>query len=227
MKLQQFLGGIEGLGPVAVEKRVFVQPWEARLFGVHATMMGTSIWAWPDLRVKAEGMNPLDYFKYRYYIKWQGAMAEFLIERGYIEADELDALTQRFLDNPDTPLPDTGNSMITDRVIDYLWTGDNPYRNIATRPRFKVGDNVCVKDVPLGIHTRLPGYLRNKIGVVEVVYDGAYLYWDKGPTDGLGTPQPVYNVRFNTTDIWPEIPDHGDVLYNDFFEVYLDSAQSQ
>jgi hypothetical protein len=27
MKLQHYLGGFEGLGPVTYEKRVFVEPW--------------------------------------------------------------------------------------------------------------------------------------------------------------------------------------------------------
>ena len=40
MKLQHHLGGLEGLGPVAFEKRVFVEEWEKRIFGIHAAMMG-------------------------------------------------------------------------------------------------------------------------------------------------------------------------------------------
>jgi nitrile hydratase beta subunit len=224
MKLQQYLGGLEGLGPVNVEKRVFVKPWEAQLFGVHVAMMGTRIWAWPDLRVLAEAMNPLDYFKYRYYIKWLGGMTAFLVERGYIDQEELDKRTQFFLEHSDAALPDVGNDKITDRVVDYLWTGDDLYRDVAVAPVFQVGDKVKVRDMPSSAHTRIPGYLRNKVGVVETVYPGAYLYWDKGPTDGINTPQATYNVRFDTCAIWPDIPDRGDTLYNDFFEAYLEPA---
>lgn len=68
MKLQHYLGGLEGLGPVTFEKRVFVEPWEKRIFGIHVAMMALSsqlalpatsspfktIWTWADLRKGAE-----------------------------------------------------------------------------------------------------------------------------------------------------------------------------
>lgn len=224
MKVQHYLGGIENLGPVDVEKRVFVEPWEAQLFAVHTTMMGTGIWAWPDLRVLAESMNPLDYFKYRYYIKWLGGMCKFLISRNYISEKELEAKTKYYLENPDAAQPNAGNNDVTERVIEYFYTGANPYRDVAVNPIFRVGDTVRVKDMPPAVHTRLPGYLRNRIGVVETVYKGAYLYADNVPTDGICTAQPVYLVKFKTRDLWDDIPDKGDVLYNDCFEVYLEAA---
>ncbi len=224
MKLQHFLGGIENLGPVAFEKRVFVEPWEEQLFAVHTTMMGTGIWAWPDLRVLAEGMNPVAYLKYRYYIKWLGGMCAFLISKNYISEKELEEKTSFYLKNPEAALPESKNGDITDRVIEYFYTGANPYRDVAVNPTFRAGDTVRVKDVPPAVHTRLPGYLRNKIGVVDTVYKGAYLYADNVPTDGVGTAQPVYLVKFKTRDIWSDIPDKGDIIYNDCFEVYLEAA---
>ena len=42
MKLQHTLGGLEGLGPVDFEKRVFVEDWEKRIFGIHTALMGLS-----------------------------------------------------------------------------------------------------------------------------------------------------------------------------------------
>jgi NAD(P)-dependent dehydrogenase (short-subunit alcohol dehydrogenase family) len=41
MKLSHHLGGLEGLpGPLNLEKRVFVEDWEKRIFGIHVAMMG-------------------------------------------------------------------------------------------------------------------------------------------------------------------------------------------
>jgi nitrile hydratase subunit beta len=225
MKIQQYLSGIDGLGPVEVEKRVFVQPWEAQLFGIHSAMMGTGIWAWPDLRVRAEAMNPLDYFKYRYYIKWLGGMTDFLVKHNYITEKELDEKTKYYLEHPDASLPDTGNADVTQRVVDYFYTGDNPYRDVVVDPRFKEGDRVRVNDMPAAPHTRLPGCFRNKIGIVDRVYEGAWLYSASVPTDGLGVPQPIYLVRFGTRDVWNDIPDTNDLVYFDFFDVYLSPAE--
>ena len=43
MKLQHYLGGLEGLPePLTLEKRVFVEDWEKRIFGIHVAMMGMS-----------------------------------------------------------------------------------------------------------------------------------------------------------------------------------------
>ena len=43
MKLQHYLGGLEGLPEsLTLEKRVFVEDWEKRIFGIHVAMMGLS-----------------------------------------------------------------------------------------------------------------------------------------------------------------------------------------
>ena len=42
MKLQHYLGGLEGLDRVDLEKRVFVEPWETRIFGIYTAMMALS-----------------------------------------------------------------------------------------------------------------------------------------------------------------------------------------
>ena len=112
MKLQHTLGGLEGLDPVAPELRVFVEPWEERIFGIHTAMMALSpqltlpqtsstfhtIWTWADLRKGAEAMNPFDYFKYRYYEKWLGGISGYFVANGYFTQNELDARTQAYLD---------------------------------------------------------------------------------------------------------------------------------
>jgi nitrile hydratase subunit beta len=42
MKLQHYIGGLEGLGAIDFETRVFVEPWETRIFGIHVAMMALS-----------------------------------------------------------------------------------------------------------------------------------------------------------------------------------------
>ena len=42
MKLQHYIGGLENVGPVAFERKVFVEPWETRIFGIHVAMMALS-----------------------------------------------------------------------------------------------------------------------------------------------------------------------------------------
>ncbi len=234
MKLQHNLGGVEALGPVNFEKRVFVEPWEQRIFGIHVAMMGLSNhlpiesvptkfkseWTWADLRKGAEAMHPFEYFKYRYYEKWLGGISGFFVSAGYITEDELEAKSKEYLASPDLPLPTGGETGIDEQVIKYLRVGDSPKRDIDAKPKFALGDKVLVKDLPPTDHTRLPGYLRDKPGVVTTVYDGAYTYFCE-TADGLGEPMPVYCVRFDPVDIWGEMAEGKAYIFADIFETYL------
>lgn len=246
MKLQHTLGGLEGLGAVDVQKRVFVAPWEKRIFGIHVAMMALSahldeaipnysiesvpsnfkdIWTWADLRRGAEAMNPLEYFKYRYYEKWLGGISGFFVEQGYISPEELAAKTEFCLREGNiydaALLQDEDRAAIDEQVIRYLQEGDSPKREIEAAPQFKVGDRVAIKTIPVGEHTRLPGYLRGKQGIIDVVYEGAYAYFP-GPVDAIGPAMPVYSVRFDPVEIWgEEKSEAGGAVYADLFEVYL------
>jgi nitrile hydratase len=236
MKLQHYLGGLEGLGPVTFEKRVFVEPWETRIFGIHVAMMALSsqlplpatpsgfktVWTWADLRKGAESLNPFDYFKYRYYEKWLGGISGYFVGQGYITQAELDARTQRYL-SAMPPSPSTGGEpAIDERIITYLVEGDSPKRDSAVQPKFAKGDKVLVKNVPSIEHTRLPGYLRERAGVIDVVYPGIYTYLtDTGP-DGVGPAMPVYSVRFEPGEIWKGNTESNVEIYADLYEAYLE-----
>jgi nitrile hydratase len=248
MKLQHNLGGLENLAPIHVEKQVFVQPWEKRIFGIHTAMMALSkhlntslpaypiqnvpttfksFWTWGHLRMGAEAMNPFEYFRLRYYEKWLGGISGFFVKEGYITQEELDARTAEFLHNSakaSAPLPTGGNPAIDAQVIHYLRKGDSPKRPLTTAPKFKAGDKVRVKDVHPVAHTRLPGQLRGKVATVALVYEGAFTYFF--PTgDGIGTPMPVYSLAFKPEDIWaPELVEAKSLYYNDIFEAYLEAA---
>ncbi|GAB4372867.1 MAG: nitrile hydratase subunit beta [Elainellaceae cyanobacterium] len=246
MKLQHYLGGLEGLDPVeTVETQVFVEPWEKRIFGIHVAMMGLSqhlsealpqypidqvptqfksTWTWADLRKGAEAMNPFDYFKYRYYEKWLGGISQFFIDQGYITAEELEARTQTYLEKTDAPLPSLPEPAIDAQVIEYLRIGDPAIREVEAQPQFMAGQSVKIKDVPTTDHTRLPGYLRNKTGVIDKVYDGAYAYLCSTGPDGLGDPMYVYSVRFDPKEIWGQLSEDKSWVYADLFEVYVEAA---
>jgi nitrile hydratase beta subunit len=243
MKLQHTLGGLQNLGPVKVETQVFVEPWEKRIFGIHTAMMAesthlsgalpqypmaglpttfTSTWTWASLRTGAEGMQPFEYFKYRYYEKWLMGISQFFIDEGYLSADELNHKIDYYRANPGAPLPDQPNPAIATQISEYLTKGDSPLRGLKQAPRFAQGDEVRVADPDAVDHTRLPGYLRNKPGKVDVVYPGAFAYFVSTGPDGIGDPMPVYRVSFDAAEIWgPEKSEPNTTIYADLFEAYL------
>ena len=248
MKLQHYIGGLEGLPeplslePLSVEQRVFVEDWEKRIFGIHVAMMGLSDhlgsalprypiadvpttfrdkWTWADLRASAEAMNPFDYFKFRYYENWLGGVTQFLINKGYITADELDTRTEELKAGNVAPAVDPIPA-IDDQIVDYLHRGDNPRRDVA-HPKFAVGQRVRITNVPADAHTRRPGFLRGHIGTVERVFEGDYVYfWHTG--DGIGDPMPVYVVEFPPTELWGARAELGpETVYAELFEAYLEA----
>ncbi|WP_027820575.1 nitrile hydratase subunit beta [Paraburkholderia bannensis] len=243
MKLQHHLGGIANLGPVNLDTRVFVQDWERRIFGIHTVMMATSThlvdslphypvdklptafrdtWTWASLRTGAEAMQPFEYFKYRYYEKWLMGISQFYIDRGYITAGELAQRTAEYQAHPDAPLPDQPNAAIDSQVDAYLTQGDSGMNPRKSEPRFVAGATVRVADPDAVDHTRLPGYLRNKPGVIDHVYPGAFSYFVSTGVDGIGAPMPVYRVAFDIADIWgTEKSEPNTTLYADLFEAYL------
>lgn len=248
MKLQHNLGGLEGLDPINVETAIFVEPWEKRIFGIHTAMMALSnhldtslpdynieqvptnfqsFWTWGHLRMGAEGMNPFEYFRLRYYEKWLGGISGFFIEEGYITQEELDTRTAELLEDSskaEAPLPRGGQPAIDQQVMKYLREGDSPLRPYANAPKFKVGDQVKIKHTSPAAHTRLPAHLHGHIAEVVKVYEGAFTYFF--PTeDGIGTPMPVYSLAVKPTEIWHEsLTESNTVYYNDIFEVYIEAA---
>ena len=245
MKLQHNLGGVEGLGPLNFETRVFVEPWETRIFGIHVAMMGLSkhlseavpkypidevptnfksVWTWADLRKGAEAMNPFDYFKFRYYEKWLGGISGFFVDQGYISQEELDKKTEANLGSGSVPAVHWQNEEIDNQIIEYLRTGDPAARPVDDQPKFSQGETVKVKDVHPVDHTRLPGYLKAKTGIIDKVYDGSYVYFCSTGPDGLGEPMPVYRVRFDPKDIWGTLAEPNSWVYADIFETYLEQG---
>ena len=66
--------------------------------------------------------------------------------------------------------------------------------------------------------------MRTKKGVVVEVYEGTYNYYF--PTgDGVGDPMPIYNVVFDSHDIWDNITEPNTKIYVQIFEGYLEDPE--
>jgi nitrile hydratase len=249
MKLQHSLGGLENLGSVNLDTRVFVEEWEKRIFGIHTVMMAESshlanalpsypvsklgtnfqqTWTWASLRTGAEGMQPFEYFKYRYYEKWLMGISQFFIDKGYVSSKELSDLSDHYRANPGGVMPLEERPLLKQQILAYLNQGDSGLRARPAPPRFKVGESVQVADPATVDHTRLPGYLRNKPGVVVEVYPGAFEYFVSTGPDGLDGPMTVFCVAFDAADIWgKDMCEPNTTIYADLFDVYLKPAASQ
>ena len=93
----------------------------------------------------------------------------------------------------------------------------------AVAPRFKAGDRVVARNMnPIG-HTRLPRYVRGKRGVIHQDH-GVFVFPDTSAHGGGEKPQHVYNVRFESRELWGPTADRRASLYIDLWEDYLEPA---
>jgi nitrile hydratase len=90
-------------------------------------------------------------------------------------------------------------------------------------PRFRPGDRVRVRNHQPTTHTRLPGYLRCRVGTIEQDH-GVFAFPDTH-AHGLGErPQHCYSVRFPAREVWGPTSNERDSLRVDLFDDYLDLA---
>ena len=89
--------------------------------------------------------------------------------------------------------------------------------------RFKVGETVRARNIHPTGHTRLPRYVRGKLGTIHRDH-GVHVFPDTN-ADFLGeNPQHLYSVRFAARELWGEQASGHDVVYLDMWEDYLERA---
>jgi len=105
-------------------------------------------------------------------------------------------------------------------VADLIKTGGSTRVNVEITPRFKPGDKVRALNINPVAHTRLPRYVRGKLGTV-VLDHGVFVFPDTNVDLKGEKPQHVYNVSFDATELWGEDASSKDKLRIDLFEDYI------
>ena len=110
-----------------------------------------------------------------------------------------------------------------DKVSPLVGRGASAKRNVASSPRFQVGQRVRARNIhPLG-HTRLPRYARGKLGTVDRDH-GVFVFPDTNAHLLGEKPQHVYSVRFAARELWGEQASPRDAVYLDMWDDYLEPA---
>jgi nitrile hydratase len=91
----------------------------------------------------------------------------------------------------------------------------------AVPPKFAVGAKVRVKTINPPTHTRVPRYVRGKVGTVE--FDHGVFALPETMAHGQGeSPQHVYNVCFLATELWGAGVPVKDTLRIDLWDDHLE-----
>jgi len=215
------VGGQMGFGPIAPATEqtelLFHAPWEARMLALTLAAGALGHWNIDRSRHARESLAPATYYGSSYYEIWRQGLESLLADAGLVTADELanggtvgaPALTNR-------------PALQAAQVAPMLAAG-SPYTREPPAPaRFAQGQRVrAINDHPTG-HTRLPRYVRGRLGTIEAVR-GCFVFPD---TNAMGDPDPrwCYTVVFDATELWGGSADPCSTVSIDAFEPYLDPA---
>ena len=174
------------------------------------------------MRHALESMEPVDYLGQGYYERWHEILEAELVERGIIGADELRARITELRDERDPSPPGCDDPEAGAGILDMIYGVRSPECEATRAPRFAAGDRVRSRNLhPVG-HTRMPRYVRDKVGTIERVW-GFHLLQDALPEGAVRGPEPVYNVRFEGRELWGEDAEPGQTLFIDLWESHLEA----
>jgi nitrile hydratase subunit beta len=231
-------GRSEFFGPVAHEadEPVFHEPWEGRVFGMSVfvlTLLGRNVDAF---RFALERL-PREVYLSGYYRRWLAGLENRLVEAGYLGPGEVDA---RLADHPPEAIGRRGSPIrrevtwwalrlvLRPRLPGWLVGRVLPRvlgtaRKAPERQRFSEGDRVRVRGTRATGHTRQPGYVSGKPGVV-VSYLGSTGFPDAHAVGRRTSPQHLYTVAFEGADLWGDAAEPGTETRVDLYESYLEGA---
>jgi len=211
------MGGMEGFGPIAPEPNepVFHHRWEARALALTLAAGAWGRWTLDQSRHARERIPAADYLRMSYYEKWVAGLVALLVESGLVTRKEIEDAHAASGAEKSSP------RLTADSVAVSLASGRPTLREIAAAPRFAKGAAVRARNLHPSGHTRLPRYVRGKLGTITR-HHGAHVFPDTN-AHGLGEqPQHLYQVRFETRELWGSA--QRNAVYLDLWESYLEPA---
>ena len=224
------MGGVRGFGPIDRDRNeeVFHAFWEAKVFANNLVLGPQRIHDPHGFRSSIENLDRDTYLHASYYERWRLAIESALIKSGLVTQRELEARTKFYRDHPESLVPRHEDLILLKKLTSAMTTLRSPrLLESDTRPRFQTGDRVKVRGQSTAGHTRLPGYVRGKNGIVQRIY-GIHKFQDVSP-DGtsLGGPQPLYSICFEAFELWGASAGANETVYIDLWESYLQQSVSR
>ena len=215
------LGGQRGHGRVQPEAEgtLFHAPWEPRVLALTLAAGATGVW---NLDISRSARETLpDYARLSYYEIWFAALSKLLARYEMVTPQEAASGAPR---QPPRPAP---RKLMASDVAATLARGSPTRRPIDRPARFAVGDAVRLYPGEVPHHTRLPRYMRGKVGRVERVH-GAHVFADAHALGRGEDPRWLYTVAVRGRELWPAQDDAREAEHLtvsiDAWEPYLETA---
>ena len=210
------LGGMQGFGPVERERHepLFRHDWEKRVFGLFMPSFAAGMFCVDEFRHAIERMGAAEYLQSSYYEHWLHALETLALEKGHVTREELDTARAAAGSARTTP------ALSAAAVPALVATGASARVDTKVKPKFQEGDMVVVKNINPPTHTRLPRYVRDKLGCIDRDH-GVFVLPDAAAHGKGEKPQHCYSVYFSAQELWGPKASRNDSVYVDLWDDYL------
>lgn len=197
------MGGKQGFGKVRFKPgtQIYHHPWEIKANSLSGALVAAGLFNMDEYRHAIERMEPRHYINASYYERVLTACAVLCVEKGVTTQAELERLA--------------GGAFPLARPA-------APGREQRSPTDFTIGQRVTVRNEFVPGHHRMPGYIRGKTGVV-VGKSPDFPFPDAAAHDLEEQWEPTYDVRFDTTELWPDAAEKASVTVA-VFRSYLQKA---
>lgn len=209
------LGGMTCFGPVVTEENepVFHGDWERRVFAINIAASG-ALGPLDYRRHGIERIAPAQYLRSSYYENWLARVELLALETGLITEQELVSGHAQFQAKSNPPT--------IEELAAVIASGRPADRDTGRlEPRFAIDQLVRARNINPTGHTRLPRYVRGRLGTIHVIH-GTHVFPDTSAHGEGENPQPLYSVKFAATELWGPAAAQGDHLFIDLWEDYLE-----
>ena len=205
------LGGMYGFGPVVREdaEPVFHEEWQETVFAVMMSAFTASPGLTTDqYRHSVERMAPSHYLPVHYYERMLTGITTLLVERGVLDHADLE---QRAGGAFPLALPNAAE----------------PLANLTPQPvaRFRVGQQVRVRNYNSKGHTRAPSFCRGKQGTILRVAP-KFPFPDTSAHGGEFREEHTYHVEFAARELWGAEGGEKDSVVVDLWDSYLEGNEA-
>lgn len=198
------------------DEPLFHHDWESRVLALTLACGATGSWNLDESRHSRECLPPEYYLSAGYYKIWLAALEQMLLRKGLLSQQELVAgkVTE--------PAKTVTRVLQAADVVSALQNGAPVEREAQSPAQFQVSDVVRVRNHQPASHTRLPAYIRNRVGRIAEVH-GCHIYPDSHASAQQEDPRWLYSVEFLASELWGDADASGSVMV-DCWEPYLEPA---
>ena len=231
--------GGEPDAPIAWENKQY-EIWEENTYIMCEVLGWRGIWLSEERRRMGNvDLGRAIYLGLPYYVRWLLAVVRVLVEKHHIGLSELaermvevkaryeGGLQGKPLEAKPKFEGDPAAVKRNEHHIHAVGKGDPQiFAGQAGEPRFRVGDEVVVKELPILLYTRTQEYVRGAKGEIAVVTYESPAAEDESWAGPDQKPEWFYIVRFNLSELW-----HGytgptnDTLQTEIPERWLGAAE--